>query len=189
MATTEVTIKATRDSLVQIVTAKPRKYSQAELGHILGVSRARVHDLVKRLDLSHLVKPKRWSFYCLDCGKPICGRRRCRPCWHKIFGAKWVTLSCDFCGKQFERKESEARRCNFHFCSTNCRGDYAVRHYLPRRAKSLNKSAENQGFLSSTTRTTRAWSKWLKPWEYLTARFTGGNMASVPSTKNSSSGQ
>jgi len=39
-----------------------------------------------------------------------------------------VTLSCDFCGKQFEKKESEARRHTLHFCSTSCRGDYA-RHY------------------------------------------------------------
>jgi biotin operon repressor len=134
LATTEATIKATRDSLVQIVDAVPRKYSQAELGRILGVSRQRVHDLVKRLDLGHLVKPKRWSFYCVDCGKPILGRRRCRPCWRKLYGAERVTLSCDFCGKQFERKESEARRYKFHFCSISCRENYAVRHYLPKKA-------------------------------------------------------
>lgn len=142
MATTEVTIKATRDSLAEIVNAEPRKYSQAELGRILGVSRARVHDLVKGLDLDHLVRPKHWSFYCLDCGKPIFrGAIRCRPCWRKIYGVKMVTLTCDFCGKQFERKESEARRHKFHFCSTSCRGNYAAQHYLPRRAKCLNKIA------------------------------------------------
>ena len=128
MATTEVTIKATRDSLVQIVDAEPKKYSQAELGRMLGVSRERVHHLVKQLDLSHLVKPKQWSFYCIDCGKPILGRRRCRPCWRKLYGAEMVTLICDFCGKQFERKESEARKHTLHFCSTSCRGNYA-RHY------------------------------------------------------------
>jgi hypothetical protein len=164
LATTEVTIKATRDSLVQIVTAEPREYSQAELSHILSVSRARVHQLVKRLDLGHLVRPRQWSFYCVDCGKPLSSTRRCRPCWRKIYGAKRLTLSCDLCGKQFERKESEAKRNKFHLCSTSCRGNYAAQHYLPRRAKCLDKSAE---------RTTRAWSKWLKPWEYLTARFTG----------------
>ena len=119
--------------MVRIVKAEPKKYSQAELGRILGVSRERVHEIVKRLDLCHLVKPKQWSFYCLDCGKPIYGgATRCRPCWRKIYGAKWVTLSCEFCGKQFERKESEARRHIWHFCSTSCRGNYAVRHYLPR---------------------------------------------------------
>jgi len=128
---TEVTIKATRDSLAEIVKAEPKKYSQAELGRMLSVSRARVHELIKRLDLGHLVRPKHWSFYCLDCGKPIHrGSIRCRACWLKIYGAKMVTLTCDFpkCGKQFERKESEAKRHKFHFCSKNCRGDYA-RHY------------------------------------------------------------
>ena len=133
MATTEVITKATRDSLVQIVNAEPKKYSQAELGRILGVSRQRVHDIVKRLDLGHLVKPKQWSFYCVDCGKPISGRRRCRPCWHKLYGAERVTLSCDFCGKRFERKESEARRCSFHFCSISCRENYAAQNYLPKK--------------------------------------------------------
>jgi len=127
LTTTEVTIKATRTSLVQIVNAEPKKYSEAELGRILGVSRQRVHDLVNRLELSYLVRLKQWSFHCVDCGRPIAGRgiRRCWQCWMKIWGAKMVTLTCDFCGKQFERKESEARRHKYHFCSTSCRGDYA----------------------------------------------------------------
>jgi hypothetical protein len=130
LATTEVTTKATRDSLAEIVTAEPKKYSQAELGRILGVSRARVHDLVKGLDLDHLVKPKRWSFYCLDCGKPIQhGATRCRQCWLKIYGAKMVSLTCDFCGKQFEKKESEAKRHKFHFCSRSCLAKHDGRYY------------------------------------------------------------
>jgi hypothetical protein len=90
---------------------------------------------------ANCVRPKQWSFYCLDCGKPISGRRRCRPCWRKLYGAERVTLSCDFCGRQFERKESEARRHKFHFCSTSCKGNYAAQHCLPRRAKYLDKSA------------------------------------------------
>jgi Mn-dependent DtxR family transcriptional regulator len=141
LATTEATIKATRDSLVQIVDAEPRKYSQAELARILGVSRQRVHELVKRLDLNHLMEPKQWSFYCLDCGKPIRGRRRCRPCWRKLYGAERVSLSCDFCGKQFERKKSETRRHKFHFCSTSCRDNYAARYYPSKRAECLNRTA------------------------------------------------
>ena len=132
MATTEVTIKATRDKLLaEIVKAQPKRYSQAELGSVLGVSRQRIHDLVKRLDLGDLLRPKKWSFYCLDCGKPIRGgATRCWECWLKIHGAKMVTLTCDFpkCGKQFERKESDAQRHKYHFCSTSCRSDYA-RHY------------------------------------------------------------
>ena len=131
MATTEVTIKATRDSLAQIVEAEPGKYRQAEVGRILGVSRQRAHVLVNQLNLSHLGRPKHWSFYCLDCGKPIHrGSIRCWPCWLKIYGAKMVTLTCDFpkCGKQFERKESEARGHKFHFCSRSCRNRYG-RHY------------------------------------------------------------
>ena len=128
MATTEVTIKATRDSLAEIVKAEPGKYRQAELGRIFGVSRARVHHLVHQLGLGDLVRPKKWSFHCLDCGKPISsGVTRCRQCWSKIYGAKMVTLTCDFpkCGKQFERKESDAKRHKYHFCSTSCRSDYA----------------------------------------------------------------
>jgi len=125
LATSEVSIKATRDSLAQIVKAEPKKHSQAELGRILGVSRQRVHDIVKAPDLHQLVRPKQWSFHCVDCGKPIHGGTRCRQCWLKIWGAKRVTLSCDFCGKQFERKESEAKRYKYHFCSTSCKRDYA----------------------------------------------------------------
>ena len=126
MATSEVGIKATRDSLSQIVEAEPKRYSEAELGRMLGVSRQRVHEIVKAPDLHQLVRPKQWSFHCLDCGRPIpYGATRCRQCWLKIYGAKMVTLSCDFCGKQFEKKESEARRHTLHFCSTSCRGDYA----------------------------------------------------------------
>jgi len=127
LATTEVTTKATRDKLLaEIVKAEPKRYSQAELGTVLGVSRQRIHDLVKRLGLGDLVRPKKWSFHCLDCGKPIRhGAIRCWQCWMKIWGAKRVALTCDFCGKQFERKESEARRHKYHFCSTSCRGDYA----------------------------------------------------------------
>jgi len=125
LATTEVTIKATRDSLVEIVEAEPRKYKQAELGHMLGVSKQRVHDLVNKLGLNDLVKAKHWSFYCLDCGKPIHrGSIRCRACWLKIYGVKMVTLTCDFCGKQFEKKESDARRHKYHFCSRSCMGNY-----------------------------------------------------------------
>jgi len=48
---------ATKDSLVQIVKAEPKRYSQAELGRILGVSRQRVHEIVKVPDLHHLVRP------------------------------------------------------------------------------------------------------------------------------------
>ena len=125
---TEVTTKATRDSLAQIVEAEPRKYRQAELGRILGVSRQRIQVLVKRLGLGDLVRPKKWSFHCLDCGRPIRhGAIRCRPCWSKIYGAKMVTLTCDFpkCGKQFERKESDAQRHKYHFCSRSCQSDCA----------------------------------------------------------------
>ena len=119
----EVGIKTTRDRLVQIITAEPKKYSQAELGRMLGVSRERAREIVKRLDLGDLVRAKHWSFYCLDCGKPIYhGAIRCRQCSR----AKRVTLTCDFCGKQFERKESEARRHKKHFCSTNCRNRYGA---------------------------------------------------------------
>ena len=129
MAMSEVGIKTTRDRLVQIVNAEPKKYSQAELGRILHVSRERIHELVNRLGLNDLVRAKHWSFYCLDCAKPTYrGATRCRQCWLKIWGAKMATLTCDFCGKQFERKESEARRHQRHFCSRSCRNNYARHH-------------------------------------------------------------
>jgi len=125
--------------LAEIVKAEPKRYLEAELGSVLGVSRQRIHDLVKRLGLGDLVRPKKWSFHCLDCGKPIhSGATRCRQCWLKIYGAKMVTLTCDFpkCGKQFERKESDAKRYKYHFCSRSCRGDYA-RHYGFGKAREL----------------------------------------------------
>ena len=129
MATTEVIVKTTRDSLAQIVEAEPGKYRQAEFGRILGVSRQRVHDLVNRLELSYLVRPKQWSFHCVDCGRSVPhGAIRCRACWLKIYGTKMVTPTCDLCGKQFERKESRLRRHKLHFCSRACIANYA-RHY------------------------------------------------------------
>jgi len=48
---------ATRDSLVEIVTAEPKKYSKAELSRILGVSEERVRQIVNKVDLHHLVRP------------------------------------------------------------------------------------------------------------------------------------
>lgn len=50
-------MKSTRDSLVQIVTAEPKKYSKAELSRMLGVSKERVHQLVNKVGLHHLVRP------------------------------------------------------------------------------------------------------------------------------------
>ena len=49
-------MKTTRGSLVEIVTAEPKKYSQAELSRILGVSEERVRQLVNKVDLHHLVR-------------------------------------------------------------------------------------------------------------------------------------
>jgi len=49
-------MKATRDGLVEIVTAEPKKYSKAELSRILGVSKERVRQLVNKVDLHHLVR-------------------------------------------------------------------------------------------------------------------------------------
>jgi len=46
----------TKDSLVEIVTAEPRKYSKAELSRILGVSEERVRQLLNKVDLHHLVR-------------------------------------------------------------------------------------------------------------------------------------
>jgi len=48
---------ATKDSLVQIVNAEPKKYSKAELSRILGVSEERVRQIVNKVDLHHLVRP------------------------------------------------------------------------------------------------------------------------------------
>jgi len=50
-------MKTTRDSLVEIVTAEPKKYSKAELSRILGVSEERVRLIVNKVDLHHLVRP------------------------------------------------------------------------------------------------------------------------------------
>ena len=122
MAITEVTIEPTRDRLVQIVNAEPGKYSQAEIGRILGVRRQRISVLTKRLDLGDLVR-KRPKNYCPGCGKSIPGDRiRCHLCFMKT---KQVTLICDFCGQEFERRESKTKRSKFHFCSTSCRESFA----------------------------------------------------------------
>ncbi|GAH57536.1 unnamed protein product [marine sediment metagenome] len=46
----------TKDSLVQIVKAEPKKYRQAELGRMLGVSKQRVRQIVNKVGLHHLVR-------------------------------------------------------------------------------------------------------------------------------------
>lgn len=48
---------ATRDSLVEIVTAEPKKYSKAELSRMLSVSKQRIHVLVNKVGLHDLVRP------------------------------------------------------------------------------------------------------------------------------------
>ena len=47
----------TKDSLVQIVNAEPKKYSKVELSRILGVSSERVRQIVNKVGLHDLVRP------------------------------------------------------------------------------------------------------------------------------------
>jgi len=120
----------TRDKLVQIVRANPGKYRQSELSRQLGVSRERVRSIVDRLGLHDLVRQHKWQAFCVDCGKRIhIVGGLCRDCWRKKYGAKKVTLVCNNCGRVFQRKESEAKRSEHHFCSRVCLTRYLGVHY------------------------------------------------------------
>ena len=122
---------STRDRLVQIVTAEPGKYYEAELGRVLGVRRQRVHTIAVKEELHHLIKPYWSSHFCLDCGRYTKSQLRlCRSCRRKYFRAECV---CDECGQVFIRRRCDIRGYKHHFCSERCKGKYFFGSHRPIR--------------------------------------------------------
>lgn len=55
----------------------------------------------------------------------------------KLYSKKSQTISCDTCGKQFEKRLSEIKKTKHHFCSQSCAAIYHNSHknYGSRRSK------------------------------------------------------
>ncbi len=107
-------LESTRDRLVQIVTAEPSKYYEAELGRVLGVTRQRVHTIAVKEVVHHLIEPHRSPHFCLHCGKRAKSRLRLyRSCRREYFRTECV---CDECGQVFIRRRYDIRRYKHHFC-------------------------------------------------------------------------
>ena len=121
---------STRDRLVQMVTAEPGKYYEAELGRILGVRRQRVHAIAVEENVHHLLKHQRRRI-CTRCGRHInaTNAHLCWGCWLKELDSRKVTCACDECGRVFTRLSYQAKKYKHHFCSQSCKGKYLGRHY------------------------------------------------------------
>jgi len=118
---------STRDRLVQMVTAEPSKYHEAELGRMLGVRRQRVHAIAVVEEVHHLIKCQRRCI-CTRCGRHTTARL-CWSCWLKELDSRKVTCACDECGRVFTRLRYRVKRYKHHFCSQSCKGKYLGRHY------------------------------------------------------------
>jgi endogenous inhibitor of DNA gyrase (YacG/DUF329 family) len=127
------------ESVIAIRKANPCATLQT-IGNQVGVSRERVRHLLNdaHLPTTHFKQ----KYLCVVCGSEIEERDRrqrhspfcSNECSHKYHN---VTLSCDFCGKSFERNVSDTLMYHCRpnkkqvgiFCSRKCFGKWAGKTY------------------------------------------------------------
>jgi predicted nucleic acid-binding Zn ribbon protein len=110
-----------RIDVLQLLTADPN-LSNAEVGRRLGLSRQRVMQMRREggLPASQAIRRIGWH-PCLRCGIQIPPKRKycSRACqWD------YIQLTCDECGKEFQRPRSKATRYEHHLCSQTCKGSW-----------------------------------------------------------------
>jgi hypothetical protein len=104
-----------------------KELSQAEIGRIVGLSRQRVHVILKRNeDGKPREKPGRKRVikgFCLTCGNPLPTRNKyfcSRVCYGASFACNYVSLECAYCGKTITIRKARLKLSNRHFCSHRC---------------------------------------------------------------------
>ncbi len=100
--------------------------SQAEAARALGLSRQRIHQLVREHDLNLRRPSGRVTFRCGGCGEELTRERSelrfykhpdlCRSCALQKRGPGKVTLTCQRCGRERRYPPSVARRLTSGLC-------------------------------------------------------------------------
>ena len=115
----------------QAVVSMRNKSACATLQDIadnLGISRQRVHQILKKEDLRTKHYTQKTRFECQVCGKTSSHKFcsvECKKKWHEI------PVTCTTCGKLFTRSRRQllAHYKEFLFCSRECFGKWAAEHY------------------------------------------------------------
>ena len=111
--------------MTELLEANPLM-TNVELAQEIGVTRQRVSQLRKKLNLP-IVPSRRLNWHpCPGCGKSI--RQRSQYCSIACHYDQ-VLLTCETCGKQFGRsksavKQSDARQSAHTWCSKQCQGTW-----------------------------------------------------------------
>jgi len=118
--------ETTTTRLIQMVTYLPNAYTRAELARMLGVSRERTRQIVKKHHLESLVIKYRHSppILCLNCGKEIDSQNRTRLCITCIiaqrFDQVWGRYICPTCDKENLVLKSKLKANKNHYCNRHC---------------------------------------------------------------------
>lgn len=127
----------TAERIKTILEKEPYKYKQVELVPLVGVTRQRIEQIVKRLKLKHLVITKR-PIFCVNCGKELHYKTPksglCRECYKRL---GLVVIQCDYCQSLLLRKLRKVQRNTLNFCNNSCEGKYMARKYNFGRKKLL----------------------------------------------------
>jgi len=96
--------------------------SMVDIAKRLGVSKQRIHFLLKQEHLStSSIKPKK-AVYCKVCGKPTTGAKTCKECHFPYY---FLRVNCAFCHVPFYLRKCEIRRrqkygYNNIYCGRTC---------------------------------------------------------------------
>lgn len=112
--------------IINVVEQFPNKYTMAEIGRIVDMTRERVRQIVKKEELHDKI----WhGYYCSSCGKRLRTPNKsgmCRKCW---INSNRVEFNCDECGKLKKTKRVLYYRFKLHFCNKICQGRYTGKHW------------------------------------------------------------
>lgn len=124
-------ISDTTKRAIEIRQKSPCLSSQ-DIAKKLGVSRERIRQILSRENLP-VRRVRTFKYKCNHCGKPTNNRlfcsMKCQSDYHTI------SLTCDFCGKLFNRKSyAEQRNIRIHnseliFCTKQCQGSWLANNH------------------------------------------------------------
>lgn len=117
-----------QDQIAAIKKRYPHK-QQVDIARELGISRQRVHQVIKDLGYPPVVILDIPS-YCANCGKKLAKQTKGNLCWNchlaDLHTRSLVELTCPQCGRIFFRRRgyvNSQRKCGYRqfFCNRSCR--------------------------------------------------------------------
>ncbi len=117
-----------RDQIATIKKRYPNK-QQVDIARELGISRQRVHQVIKDLGYPPVMLLDIPS-YCTNCGKKLAKQTKGNLCWNchlvDLHTKSLVELTCPQCGGVFARRRgyvNSQRKCGYRlfFCNGRCR--------------------------------------------------------------------